>query len=190
MSAHNEYYIDLYHMAATISAILYKSSSSDGFKQGLMPEKHLDNLAGWAGDLQTFVYDCAFYAVNNDADFDDYFNLYLVDDDSRCGITDLNSDSDAINITSKIFQSNSFKEILSKYYSSEFSNRFSLFLSNGLNNSQKSISVYTNKKYITVTWPIYDYKKNEDGYVDIKSEYSKKASEIFWDYINNLADKE
>jgi Mg-chelatase subunit ChlD len=116
-SSPNQNDIDLYHMAATITAIIYKSDSSDGIKQGIMNEKHLNNLAGWAGDLQTLVYDCALYSANNNIDFENYFVSCLGDNNSRCGITDLKSDADAVNIACDILtSSNSFNQILEDYY--------------------------------------------------------------------------
>lgn len=59
---------DLYHLAATATGCIYKSDYGDGVKFGLMPEYHLDNLSGWAGDLQTAMND-AMVITNKSNDY-------------------------------------------------------------------------------------------------------------------------
>lgn len=60
---------DLYHLAATLTGMVYLSSLSDGWKFGLMPDAYIDDLAGWAGDLQTAMND-AMIITNYNQDYD------------------------------------------------------------------------------------------------------------------------
>ena len=75
-------------------------------------------------------------------------------------------------------------------YCQGITQRFTSFKSNALNDTADTVEVYTNKNYIVVTWPIYDFDKDEEGYVDITSDYSKISKEKFWNYIVSLSDQE
>lgn len=65
---------DLYHLAATITGLIYESNFSTGFESGIMPEYHIDNLCGWAGDLQTAMND-AYYFLDGLDDYDEFKNV-------------------------------------------------------------------------------------------------------------------
>jgi hypothetical protein len=59
-----------------------------------------------------------------------------------------------------------------------------------LNDTADTVEIYTNKNYSVVIWPIYDFDKDEEGYVDITSDNSKISKEKFWNYIVTLSDQE
>ena len=197
------YDIDLYHMSATISAILYRSSFKDGstlyqhIKYQLMPDYHIDDLAGWAGDLQSLIHDCGLVSKNNkDVDFSLYFKECLGDNNFRFGIYDFNSDADAINLTNMILskrENGDFEKILQNYYSQGIKYRFTDFLNYGLKNDKDNIMTYAKMRFMNLfVWPIYDYnwETESDEYVYISLAMAQSATDIFWEYVSELVEKE
>ena len=154
--------IDLWHFVATAGGQLYNSGFSDGFKQGLMPEWHLDNLSGWAGDLQTLLKN-DILKLGDDILYQDAYNAtqrFITDTDpysSYFSYVDLLSDVDAYNIAQSIKKSQSISKAFSEYYQSGYSTRFTNF-SNGLSQARmRSLSLqYTQLKYLgIIKWPLY-----------------------------------
>lgn len=123
----------------------------------MMPEKHIDALAGWAGDMQSLIDDCFSYAKRNQAKtIVDYFTKYLGDNDQRCGIDDLNAD--AVNIAYEILSEdfNDLNSVLTQYYTTGVSKRYTTFIKTALNDSEKTIEPYTQTHYIIFRLPILD----------------------------------
>lgn len=177
------YDIDLNHMAATISAILYESDFSDGPKHGLMPEKHIDALAGWAGDLLSHIDDSYRYAPDTGMNFVEFFKTYLGDNDYRCGIDDLNSDADAVNIANNILKKDNtdLNDVMTKYYAKGVSKRYSTFIENALSNTKETIDPYTKVNYMFFfRWPILHDE------VTITPEESQEIKDTFWTYLEDL----
>ena len=50
LDPNGEGYVDFTHLCATLNGLIY---DSDGFKAAIAGEANIDNLCGWAGDLQT-----------------------------------------------------------------------------------------------------------------------------------------
>jgi hypothetical protein len=184
----NEYNIDVYHMAATITALLYQSDFTDGdsFIENLefqfMFDENLDHLAGWAGDMTTQIRECDKQYRNLGISFEQCFKRCLGDDNSLCGITDLNSDADAVNIAYMIRYNNSnLSDILKSYYTYDFKYRFTLLVENA-NIDKKTIKLFTNKHFMLLfKWPTYN---------DNTDTHSEISCEIFWTYFNAIIQKE
>jgi hypothetical protein len=215
-SSPNELDIDLYHMAATISAILYQSDPSDGggsfggaMKHGLLSENILNDLSGWAGDLQTFIVQCDQKHKSVGLSYSDYFKQKIgAKEDTLFSLYDLNADADAVNLTSKMLgpidNFNSLEKVLKEYYSTGINKRFSSFINNalGVYTEELSISAYTKKTIYglpadalsikilgytlfeeDLTWPIYQ------GYDELDT-HKIESSELFWEFLKELRNNE
>lgn len=111
-----------------------------------------------------------------------YFDEYLGDNNQRCGIDDLNADADAVNISHEILSRDftSLNNVLTQYYTSGISMRYTAFIKTALNDSEETIEPYTKTHYVFFRWPIL-----HDN-VKISSDESKKIKTSFWDYLNKL----
>ena len=203
---------DLYHLAATMSALIYESTFDDGRLFGLIPEKNIDSLAGWAGDLQTAMNDAAI-AVGDWADYDvyreamkdliacdsvdkvyeKYPNLKKLrekNEDIHFKLNDLYADIDAINIKNMISRGDSLCESLNKYFSEGYKKRFTTFV------DDKSRDSFIQETYVYTTEYFLGTRINANivGYeissrwplFEIKffnKEWSMAASIAFTDYI-------
>ena len=142
---------DLYHMAATLCGLLYETGSHDTLIKSLMPEKNIDALCGWAGDLQTAMVD-AQRAVGNKADYDTFKNAmedligcndsiydkYPMLEIYQFSIEDIYADVDAVNIFFLIRDNRSHNNCLEKsmkyYFSVGYKKRFTNFKKNAIDN--------------------------------------------------------
>lgn len=120
--------IDLLHMLATLGAERY-----DGIIDA--------NLAGWAGDLQSFIYNFKLETYPKEYDYDNqsqsekYTEIayQMLKGDivvSKCKFTeeDLLADVDAENI-SEIYDENiSLSSVLKDYYTNQYISRFNIFV--------------------------------------------------------------
>jgi hypothetical protein len=182
---------DLYHLAATMTGYMYKSNFGDGFKFGLMPEVHINNLSGWAGDLQTAMND-AMVITNKSKDYNVFKaamkNLIGYDSNSNDAflnskyshtfdIDDMYADTDAYNIYNLLTGKSTVKKAFSSYYRNGYLSRFKEFTNNW---SRKKVSevtgTYTATKFMgIVRWPLLDY--------DFSSTQSNAAKDAFVDFL-------
>ena len=169
-------YIDVNHMAATINAYLYSSrwnNKMDIKVQGT-GDGIIDNLAGWAGDLQSLIGTLQ----NNTSNSDNYNTLYhaayklIGNENAEFSMQDMYADIDATNL-SKQLKDNPNKrivDIFGDYYTTSVK-RYKLFAEeiSGTSNDKKvkdklkdEARFYTNPTYMWQTWPIYNtYKKSD-----------------------------
>ena len=167
---------DLYHLAATMSALLYESNFKNGKFYGIMEEKHIDALAGWAGDLQTAMND-AVLAVGKNADYltyseamgiliacdigdevyDEYPNLKALREEGKdihFREDDMYADVDAVNLYENIIRE-SITVALYDYFRSGFKTRYGQFI-DGLGTNYgispcDIVYIYTNEYYSLYT---------------------------------------
>jgi hypothetical protein len=161
--------IDLYHLFATLNALCHNSGIEDAkdyflinkdesflgaIKMGaattLMPDTIIDELAGWAGDLQSIMRD----VIVNNKERDNTIEVrrvamkYVISngDFSKFPLSDLYTDYDAVNLYYKVYygqsKNNTITEKVRKYYSIDYTNRFRSYLYN---------------TYITDESKFYDY---------------------------------
>ena len=143
--------IDLYHMSATITALMYETDFSDGdgwydddnsfltnFKKFIAgpvanqfsSEKYLDALSGWGGDLQQIMVDAKrFCYINGEPNNIELYKNYIMDNlgkdnsESRFSFSDLVTDVDAVIISDRIKNdSYTVSEAVREYYSEIYSN--------------------------------------------------------------------
>jgi len=138
------YGADLPHMFATLSALFYESNFGDGIKSGLtlegilngikfqfIPEGVLNNLAGWAGDLQQLMKEDVFKNMSTN-DLNDYNAVYnatksfLGNQDSHFPLSDLYADVDAVNLYN-LTQNTYLFNIINGYYTRNLDSRMEDF---------------------------------------------------------------
>ena len=120
--------IDFYHLCATLNGLVYDSSIIDD-PRVLIGESNLDNLCGWAGDLQTLCIQIL-QQVNYSNNYDIVYNktIELIGhSDYSFAMEDLFADIDAVNIHRSIYCPDLTQFFLT-YYSLGYTTRFSEFI--------------------------------------------------------------
>lgn len=164
---------DLYHFAATMTAFYYWSNYDNGtgvietVEYQFMPDVILDDLAGWAGDLQTAMVDAVF-AVGKNADYNTYkeamIDLIACEDrnkvyekypeleknkdknsDIHFKLNDYYADIDAANLIKYMITNNCLEEALVEYFAKNYKIRITEF-KNGFTTKwtfSKCVELYT-----------------------------------------------
>ncbi|MHB9095188.1 MAG: RHS repeat-associated core domain-containing protein [Eubacteriales bacterium] len=168
--------VDFIHFAAVINALLYDSSS---LKSNIVGEANVDNLAGWAGDLQTFIVDVQKATKNSD----DYTTVYnsasklMGKSGTKFSLPDLLADVDAFNVYNDL-GSSSISSTLRNYYSSGYKSRYTDF-TGGMDkeNIRSIVGDYTEEYWIwPKKWPLL---KN----VNVTDSQSRAIRDAFTDFI-------
>ena len=193
--------LDLYHMAATLTGIMYDTDSSDVkylFKNpddlkaiglNVFPENIIDDQAGWAGDIHTLMNDTMKKIKDKKEDknkntkyvpkykeFYDTFSALLGDKNYSFGSDDIFADVDAYNIGKKL-ENKDTKSIFFSYYSEGYKKRFTNFLDNADGYVLDGmVYFFTKETYLdSIKWPLLDYDFNYD--------HSKAARDVFVEFI-------
>ncbi len=175
--------IDLHHMLATTNALLYNSTS---FKAVVVGETAVDDLSGWAGDLQQMI---EYIILNENGEYINtndysYFYMYcyseLIKDEytSTFSVSDLLGDLDAIYIADTVTSTSNLGTQLTNYYSGTCSNRFSYFMDGRTKEEMyEDVLNYTQTYWIyPVKWPLYSS-------VTVSENQARAAAQAFVDYI-------
>ena len=192
-------------MAATMTGLLYATSMKDGTgmlgkaQTQFMFESHMNNLSGWAGDLQTFVRHIK--KVTNDSD--DYNTVYsmasekLGTQETSFDMDDMLADVDAVNIKKLLGSSSSIGDVFRDYYKFGYKTRYSSFVRNivGKNASKKQLSGwvddYTNDKFFVFKWPLY--QESSDGSrpeITVTENQGHAVRDAFTNFIWNKVESE
>lgn len=178
--------VDFNHMAATINALIYDTTWDDAGAKSMIGDTHIDNLAGWAGDLQTF----AIYInkkTNNSKDYKTIYNTasnMMGKKDTSFDMMDLLADVDAVNINNRLDSSSSFVSEMMTYYQSDYKTRYSSFVKSISGNDVNSkdfqgwVDDYTNDYWYVKKWPIF--KNNNASMSDVQS---RAVRDAFTDFI-------
>ncbi|WP_242631549.1 RHS repeat-associated core domain-containing protein [Sedimentibacter sp. zth1] len=166
--------IEITHLAATLTGLIYKSNLNDGYNtktklaSKFMPEYHIDDLSGWAGDLQTLMLEIKVKTSNsnNSIEISNEFNKLIGNDNSSFSMTDLYADVDAVNIYQKINPSTSIALLMKKFYNQIPNSRFrftnfvtNLVGSDNRNSFREKVNKYTNDSYYGIGWPLLKGEK-------------------------------
>ena len=180
--------VDFVHLCATLNGLIYDSTSFKSFVAG---EANVDNLCGWAGDLQTLCIDVLNY-TNDSENYNTVYNATLTllgtqsSNESSFSMSDLLADVDAYNIYNDMNSScSNFVTAFEYYYVSNYTTRFTDFT----NNWQKTQIYNCVRKYTTntfvffVDWPLLN------GY-EISDVQADAIAAAFTDYIWGLIQDE
>ncbi len=196
--------VDFIHLCATMNGIIVGGTVSiEGI---IIGSRHVGNLSGWAGDLQTLVIDTIEETSNSD-DYNVFYNTFyrlMGDTNYSFSLADLFADVDAYNFSNNwmadYWGSNLFGSACRYYYSdtkipdskwtSQSNLRFSQFIENDSKDDFKTmVSEYTDDHYrigpISVKWPIYN---NQD--ISVSSNQQAAARDAFTNYIWSLYESE
>lgn len=180
---------DLYHLAATATGNIYNSDYGDGVEFGLMLEYHLNNLSGWAGDLQTAMND-AMVITNKSNDYNVFkeamsnligYNAEVNDVYSGYSHTfdmdDVYADTDAYNVYKLLKKGKTMEAALDNYYKGGYKKRYTEFTNNWSEAKVKDTTyIYTKNKYMgVIRWPLFNY--------DFKANQSKAARDAFAEFV-------
>jgi|GEM_PF-2051883 len=193
-------YLDTYHMGATMTGLIYTTSSIDAeyFDESLIkglilsntPESIFDDLSGWAGDLQTLMNNTMEVIrkeqkLKGNTNFDNYIPTYdefyhtfsrlLGDKNYSFSSDDIFADIDAYNIAKEL-ENKDIKSAFTSYYSKGYKKRFTNFLENSNENElKKRVYLYTKETYFGVKWFLLKYKFNDN--------HSRAARDVFVNFI-------
>ncbi len=144
-------YVDIPHLAATLNALQFNTAkvaeAVASFMGGGGSEQQVDDLAGWAGDLQSLI--ASLQKKLSPRDANDYGKAYTTvkdligNDDYAFGSSDMLADIDAVNINAHIKENNDLLSAnLKGYYNNTYSGtrvktRYTSFLQNQFGTSDK-----------------------------------------------------
>lgn len=203
--------VDLYHMAATMNSLLYGTDGRDSeafeerlskFKAFLVSEfafeDIINDLSGWAGDLQTLMNNTMEVIREEQKSkgnknsnkyiptYDEFYHTFsrlLGDKKYSFGSDDIFADADAYNIFKEL-KNKDLKSAFTSYYSKGYKKRFTNFLKySSKNELKKRVYLYTKEKYLDkVKWPLLDYEFNDN--------HSKAARDAFVNFMITQRGKE
>ncbi len=193
--------VDVYHLFATLGAEIYDSSAKDGkslfgkLQYQIMPEPYINNLGGWAGDLQTLMND-VYDKAENIAGYENFYleisNRFL-NDDFSFSKEDLYADIDALNIARKINQDDMFISAFRNYYKTDYLKRYTIFKKE-LSKSNFAALVYyhVEPKFMgIVKWPLFKYRKDgKKRYRKYSALQSCAARDMFCEYVEACVQRE
>ena len=191
--------IDFHHLIATLNGLVYDTKFSDTYKS-LIGEGIIDDLAGWAGDLQQMIITDMYdkknkkFIVSNYDEAKEQALSFLGSSSSAFSLDDFYADVDAIGIKRSIKNNKTLNEIVNSYYSDIVDQETRLEIMEGVAVYNYYISLeqlsnysytYTLKYYleglfIKIEWPLL---KGIDGRIP---EYiSLGVADAFKEFVYN-----
>lgn len=171
-------YASVVHFAAALAAHLYNTDSIVnlfGYE-----EDEFNNLAGWAGDLQTLINNNLLKQISNQSDYQEVYNKMselIGKSGTYFDSDDLYADIDAINIYRIMSSSKTIESVLNTYFSSRYKNRFYYFIS----------ALTSDNSYDEFNSVILKYTEYSSYWELLEKSYSKTvgraAADAFTDYI-------
>ena len=148
-----------------------------------MPEYHINNLSGWAGDLQTLMKD-TYDRINGSKDYNEFYNaFYNLIGEASFSMEDMYADTDAYNIY-KMLTYYSLTDALKNYYQRDYEERFSKFTNYWSKAKIKDcVSIYTDNDYIVIHWPLF-------GSYNFSKDQSQAATDAFVDFLMEKIESE
>ena len=185
-----EGYIDMIHFSAVMNRLCYtgKTTFGDIPTFGIL-DRYVDDLCGWAGDLQTLICDY-FRSGNASASYDEVYGAFYAmigNAGYSFGLPDLSADIDACNIRAilgdrKIDSGERLISVISDYYTgggeTVCSKRFTAFVGGVSEKELKNrIAVYcTDRSPLSISWPLLSE-------YPVTDEHKNAFSQAFADYL-------
>ncbi len=174
--------VDFVHLAATLNGLIYDTKYSDAGLRGRFGEDVIDDLCGWAGDLQTLTID----VITGTQYSNDYGTLYnkaselMGSSTSDFSMADLFADADAYNIYHTL-NGNSLAESVRAYYRGGNQSRFHDFAGSNYTELGQRAAAYAYNGI--VPYPLLEgYKVTENQAIAVGTAYA--------DFVWNLRSKE
>ena len=178
LDPNGEGYVDFIHLCATLNGLMYNST---GFKAFIAGEENVNNLCGWAGDLQTLCIDVLEYTnYSNDEDIIYNATYYLIGNNAySLSMADLLADTDAENICNLLNSSSSnFIYAFDIYYDNYVGDRYTNFV-----DGRSKQEIYNCvRKYTTNTFFLWEDWPLLEGY-NITEIQSNAIAQAFTDFI-------
>lgn len=170
---------EVVHLSAALAAFIY---NTDSVYNLIMKENDYNNLAGWAGDLQTLIANNLLKQISDQNDYNQIYNKMLEligKSGTYFDSDDLYADIDAANLYKLLDTNKSIKEVMQTYFSINYKERFNLFINsissvNDYETLKNTIYPYTQYK---TTWPLYN------GVSEFSSTVATASRDAFADYI-------
>ena len=192
--------VDIPHFAATLSALLHNTAEISEFAASFIggggSEEQVDDLAGWAGDLQSLIYDLQKDpTIKNRYDYGQNYAVVtklIASDGTQFDHNDMLADVDAVNINAHIdYNGGILSDNLKGYYKNTYqgtrvSSRYASFIQNQFGT--------TNKETIRTYIGQYLYNDSTsyllDGYIGstktITDAEKRALRDGFLNYIYNI----
>ena len=192
-------YVDIPHFAATLNALrvntIELAEFAASFIGGGGSEEQVDDLAGWAGDLQSLIRDVqadsSFVKHNDIGQAYRSANKLIAQPGTQFDHNDMLADIDAVNINAHIKGNNGLLSAnLKGYYNNTYdgtkvSTRYTSFLQNQFGTTDKEqIRAYIGE-YLFEDYTTYILKKNATKHTPT---YAEKVGlrDAFLNYIYNV----
>lgn len=174
------------HLSAAIAANIY---NTDALYNIVLDEIHYNNLAGWAGDLQTLISNNLISQVTDLNNYNEVYNKMselIGASGTYFDSDDLYADIDALNIYRNLSSSKSIRDVLKEYFSTKYQGRYATFIKNiatalDYDELSDNIYIYTQYKNSGVTWPLYN------NISEFPSTVAIAARDAFTDYLWYIA---
>lgn len=173
-------YAGLVHFSAALAAYLYNTDylvNAFGYT-----EEEFNDLAGWAGDLQTLIANNLLSQISNQNDYDEIYNKMselIGKSGTYFDSNDLYADIDAVNLYALLnnYRTKTVKEVMDIYFTTQYKDRFSLFIKR----------IAGSLKYDTLREYIYHYTKYSSYWSLYNKSFSitvaEAAADAFTDYL-------
>ncbi|WP_137143862.1 hypothetical protein [Ethanoligenens harbinense] len=138
--------IDATHMFATLHVLVHDTVPGEAsWLPATFGEPIIDDLGGWAGDLETFQQD-VIDRSSNPNDFQANYNIAIAflrqDTGSRFSMPDLYADADALNINTDLNQfNNSLSDAFLNYYGAKAKKRYTSFTEKRFGSNREDIVI-------------------------------------------------
>ncbi|ADU26781.1 hypothetical protein [Ethanoligenens harbinense] len=138
--------IDATHMFATLHVLVHDTVPGEAsWLPATFGEPIIDDLGGWAGDLETFQQDVIRRSGNSD-DYQYNYNIAILllrqDEGSSFSMPDLYADADALNINTDLNQfNNSLSDAFLNYYGAKAKKRYTSFTEKRFGSNREDILI-------------------------------------------------
>ena len=184
LDPNSEGYVDFTHLCATMNGLLYDSV---GFQAALAGEWNINNLCGWAGDLQTLCIDVLEFTNNSNVYSVIYNATYSIIGNEAYSLSmmDLLADTDAYNVYQLLNSSSSnLIDAFTTYYDDYVGTRYTQFTNGwGKQRIYNCVRNYTtNILFLWIDWPLLEGYNITDTQADA---IAWAFTDFIWEKIQN-----
>lgn len=173
-------YAGIVHFSAALAAHLYNTDALVNLFG--YTEEEFNDLAGWAGDLQTLIGNNLLNQISSQEDYDEVYNKMselIGKSGTYFDSDDLYADIDAVNMYVLLNKNRSetIKKVMTDYFTTQYKDRFSLFIKR----------IAGSLDYDALRAYVYQYTKYDSSWSLYSSSFSttvgEAAADAFSDYL-------